>query len=177
MFDNIVVQIAVAVLILGYVGYTTFKSIKLYTEYKKNLPNFLNTHKDAKLFTDNPIWWIGTSVLAVFAFVMIFVTGQLETEQVFYFRLAYLAIVVIFVGLALETYVRKRVYLIDEGIYYIGKIYRFRMMANFEVRSGIVQNIRILMNDKEKLEVSKKMGVYINDAYDEWKKQKKGKRK
>ena len=68
-------------------------------------------------------------------------------------------------------------YLIDEGIYYIGKIYRFRMMANFEVRSGIVQNIRILMNDKEKLEVSKKMGVYINDAYDEWKKQKKGKRK
>ena len=65
MFDNIVVQIAVAVLILGYVGYTTFKSIKLYTEYKKNLPNFLNTHKDAKLFTDNPIWWIGTSVLAV----------------------------------------------------------------------------------------------------------------
>ena len=64
-----------------------------------------------------------------------------------------------------------------EGIYYIGKIYRFRMMANFEVRSGIVQNIRILMNDKEKLEVSKKMGVYINDAYDEWKKQKKGKRK
>lgn len=30
------------------------------------------------------------------------------------------------------------------------------MMANFEVRSGIVQNIRILMNDKEKLEVSKK---------------------
>lgn len=51
------------------------------------------------------------------------------------------------------------------------------MMANFEVRSGIVQNIRILMNDKEKLEVSKKMGVYINDAYDEWKKQKKGKRK
>ena len=165
VFDNIVVQIAVAVLILGYVGYTTFKSIKLYTEYKKNLPNFLNTHKDAKLFTDNPIWWIGTSVLAVFAFVMIFVTGQLETEQVFYFRLAYLAIAVIFVGLALETYVRKRVYLIDEGIYYIGKIYRFRMMANFEVRSGIVQNIRILM------------GVYINDAYDEWKKQKKGKRK
>ena len=81
---------------------------------------------------------------------MIFVTGQLETEQVFYFRLAYLAIAVIFVGLALETYVRKRVYLIDEGIYYIGKIYRFRMMANFEVRSGIVQNIRILMNDKEK---------------------------
>ena len=54
--------------------------------------------------------------------------------------------------------------MIDEGIYYIGKIYRFRMMANFEVRSGIVQNIRILMNDKEKLEVSKKMVVYINKA-------------
>ena len=97
MFDNIVVQIAVAVLILGYVGYTTFKSIKLYTEYKKKIYQiFLNTHKDAKLFTDNPIWWIGTSVLAVFAFVMIFVTGQLETEQVFYFRLAYLAIAVNF---------------------------------------------------------------------------------
>ena len=81
MFDNIVVQIAVAVLILGYVGYTTFKSIKLYTEYKKNLPNFLNTHKDAKLFTDNPIWWIGISALAGFSFVMIFVTWQFETLQ------------------------------------------------------------------------------------------------
>lgn len=177
VFDNIVVQLAVAVLILGYVGYTTFKSIKLYIEYKKNLPNFLSMHKEAKLFTDSPIWWIGTSILAVLAFAMVFITGQLETEQVFYFRLAYLAIAVIFVGLALETYVRKRVYLIDEGIYYIGKIYRFRMMANFEVRKGIVQNIRILMNDKEKLEVSKKMGVYINDSYDEWKKQKKGKKK
>lgn len=177
VFDNIVVQLAVAVLILGYVGYTTFKSIKLYVEYKKNLPNFLSMHKEAKLFTDSPIWWIGTSILAVLAFAMVFITGQLETEQVFYFRLAYLAIAVIFVGLALETYVRKRVYLIDEGIYYIGKIYRFRMMANFEVRKGIVQNIRILMNDKEKLEVSKKMGVYINDSYDEWKKQKKGKKK
>lgn len=177
VFDNIVVQLAVAVLILGYVGYTTFKSIKLYIEYKNNLPNFLSMHKEAKLFTDSPIWWIGTSILAVLAFAMVFITGQLETEQVFYFRLAYLAIAVIFVGLALETYVRKRVYLIDEGIYYIGKIYRFRMMANFEVRKGIVQNIRILMNDKEKLEVSKKMGVYINDSYDEWKKQKKGKKK
>ncbi len=177
VFDNIVVQLAVAVLILGYVGYTTFKSIKLYIEYKKNLPNFLSMHKEAKLFTDSPIWWIGTSILAVLAFAMVFITGQLETEQVFYFRLAYLAIAVIFVGLALETYVRKRVYLIDEGIYYIGKIYRFRMMANFEVRKGIVQNIRILMNDKEKLEVSKKMGVYINDSYDEWKKQKKGRKK
>ena len=69
----------------------------------------------------------------------------------------------------------KECNLIDEGIYYIGKIYRFRMMANFEVRSGIVQNIRILMNDKEKLEVSKKMGVYINDAYDEWKNKRKEK--
>lgn len=177
MFDNIVVQIAIAVLLLGYVGYTTYKSLKLYMEYKKNLPNFLSTHKDAKLFTDNPAWWIGTSILAILAFAMIFITGQLETEQVFYFRLAYLAISIIFIGLALETYVRKRVYLIDEGIYYIGKVYRFRMMANFVARNGIVQNIRILMNDKEKLEVSKKMGVCISDAYDEWKKQKKGKRK
>lgn len=177
MFDNIVFQGALALLILGYVGYTTYKSIDLFMQYKKNLSNFLETHKDAELFTDNPLWWIFTSILAIFAFVMIFITGKFETEQIFYFRLAYLAIAIIFVGLALETYVRKRVYIMDEGIYYVGKVYRFRMMANFEVRKGIVQNIRILMNDKEKLEVSKKMGVRINDAYDEWKKHKKGKKK
>lgn len=177
MLDNIVIQLVITVVLVGYVSYTTYKSVRLFMEYKKNLPNFLSTHKDAKLVTDNPIWWYGTGLMAILAFVMVFVTSIWQTEQVYYFRLAYLCISIIFVGLALETFVRKRVYLFEDGIYYVGQVYRYRMMANFEVRKGIVQNIRILMNNKEKLEVSKKMGVVINDAFDVWKKSKKEKKR
>lgn len=177
MFDNIVVQVAVSVILVGYVGFTTYKSLKTFITYRKQLPDFLKLHKDASLYTDSPLWWILTSAAAGLALFMVYFTGVLETSQIYFYRLAYLCIAIIFLGLAMETYVRKRVYLIDEGIFYVDRIYRYRMMAHFEVRKGIVQNIRILMNDKETIEVSKKMGTKIRDAKDAWKKQKKDKKR
>lgn len=177
MLNSTIMKVAITLILIGYVSYTTFKSITLFITYKKSLPNFLETHKDAELYTDSPLWWIVTSLLSILSLVMAVVTQMYPTDQAYYFTLAYVAIAIIFVGLAFETYVRKRVYLTDDGIYYVGKVYRYRMMVNFEAKKSFIKNIRILMNDKEKIEVSKKMGLKIKEAHDLWKKNKKEKRR
>lgn len=177
MSNNIIFSVIVAVIVIGYVCYTTFKSVKTFIDYKKNLPEFLKLHKDAQLFTDTPLWWIITGGLAIFSLVMVFFIDHIETKQIFWYRTAYLAIAIVFLGLALETYVRRRVYIVEEGVYYVDKLYRYRMMAHFELRKGIVKNIRILMNDKESIELSKKMGTKIQEGHKEWKLRKKAKKK
>ena len=59
---------------------------------------------------------------------------------------------------------------VDEGTF------RFRSIVNFEQRGTFFRVVRVLMNDGQKVVVSRKMGMQLSDAYDAWKARKKTKR-
>lgn len=179
--ENTLVKALVAVAIIAYTGYTTFKSIRLFLTFNSKKKSFLEAHKDAQLYRDSQFWYIGAALLTIASFVCAFlsytVPAMSNGKDPFYFVLAYFCIGIVFAGLAFETYVRKRVYFFDEGIFYVDKIYRYRIMMNFEARKSLVQNVRILMAGGEKIEVSKKMGLMIEDKVRARKADKKNKKK
>ena len=181
IMDNIVVKIVIALILVGYTSFTTSKSIRLFMTYESKKKNFLEVHKDDELYTDSKLWYIGAALLTVIAFVMAvlsyFMPELSNGKDPFYFVLAYFCIGIVFAGLAFETFVRKRVYLFEDGIFYVDKIYRYRAMMNFEARKGIVRNIRILIAGGEKFEVSKKMGLLIESRARAHKEEKKNKKK
>ena len=178
MMESLWVKLIVGLIFVGYTGYTTFKSIRLYVTFKKKFENFKEVHKDYTLYVDNQILWIASGILSGFSLSMAFYCLKNPVEQQFYVVMAYLCIGIVFVGLAFETYVRKRCFFIEEGIFYVEKIYRFRMMIRFEQRKrSLFKNIRIMMADGEKFEVSHKLGLKLEECSKTRRAKKKSKQK
>lgn len=177
--DALWVKLVVGLIFVGYTGYTTYKSIRLFVTFQKKFANFKEVHKKYTLYVDNGFLWIASGVLAGFSFVMAFYCyANTTVDQRFYVVLAYFCIGIIFVGLAFETYVRKRCFFIEEGIFYVEKIYRFRMMIRFEQRKrSLFKNIRIMMADGEKFEVSHKLGLKLEECSKTRRAKKKSKQK
>lgn len=178
MMDNLLVMIAVSIIFIGYTSYTTYKSISLYVTFKKKLAEFMVAHKDATLYKDGQLFYWLSGVLAAFAFSMVYVSYKYPSDpsQVYYVCMAYFCIGIIFVGLGFETYVRKRAYLIDEGMFYVDRIYRYRMMIKFEQSGMFVKRIRVLMANGDKIEISKKFGLFLDEKVSQRKKYKKDKK-
>ncbi len=179
MMNEMWVKLVVGLIFVGYTSYTTYKSIRLFITFQKKFSNFKEVHKDYTTYIDNKILCIASGVLAGFSFVMAYYCFiHPENEQQFYVVMAYLCIGIIFVGLAFETYVRKRCFFIEEGIFYVDKIYRFRVMVRFEQKKrSLFRNVRVLMADGEKFEVSHKLGVKLEECAKTRRSKKKNKQK
>lgn len=179
MMDNIIAKIIVALIFVGYTGYTTYKSIKLFVDYKKAYGEFKIAHKNAEFYSDGILFTVLSAILSGFSLFMTFFsyTHPANNGQEFYYCMAYFCIAIIFIGLAFETYVRKRAYFIEDGMFYVDKIYRYKMMMKFEEKGILIKNIRVLMAGGETLGMSKKMAILVSDKKDARKKLKKERKK
>lgn len=177
MMDSMITKIVVAAIFIGYTGYTTFKSINVFLTFRKKFANFKEVHKEYELYLDSKYMSIICSVLAIVGFGMAAYSATHQTDQQFYFVMTYFCIGIIFVGLAFETYVRKRCFFVEEGIFYVDKIQRFRVMVKFEQRKrSLFRNVRVLMADGEKFEVSHKLGLLLEEKTKNRRKAKKNKK-
>ncbi len=177
MMDNMWVKIVVSLIFIGYTSYTAYKSVKLYVDFQKKSKEFLVGHKDATLYKDTQlIFWL-SGIFAAVSFCMAYVGYKYPSDQnqVFYICMAYFCIGIVFIGLSFETYVRKRAYLFEEGMFYVNKIYRYRMMMKFEESGAITRRIGILMANGDRIELSKKFGTFVKEKVDQRKKYKKDK--
>lgn len=166
--NNLPAQIILGLLFVGYTGYTTVQSILLFLRHQKAKQEIENM----ELMHDSYLWPIFSGCLAVVSFVTMFFV-----KEGYYFQLAYGCLSIIFLGLAFETLVRKRIWFGSEAFFYVDKTVRYRSILSYEMRNGLVRNIRILLASQEKLEVSKKMGRAIQKHQNEWKKEKKTRKK
>lgn len=180
--NNIVIKVAIGLLFVGYTGYFTVKSFLLNKKYYQELEQFKNTHKHAEEYDESKKWVIITSLMAVVSFIICFFApqaGGAPEDQIYYFQVAYGALGIMFLGLALETNVRKRIWFADDGFFFVEKYYRYRMIVHYNDKKsmGFFRNTEVLMGNTDKLDVSGKMGDQIKEREAQWKKNKKQKKR
>lgn len=177
--NNTILLTVITMILAGYVGYTTYQSIRLYIDSNNKLKDFLKQEKNAEKISDSPLWTILCIVLSVGSLIMSIVSGNIsgaEPGQIIYYRIAYVAICLLFAGLAFETVVRKRVYVTKDGFFHVDKKYRFRSIKEFVEKKGIFKNYQIVFNDSNLIEVSKNIGQQLEQRKDKWRKEKKEKK-
>ena len=146
---------------------------------KKEFENFKNSHKHYETVVDGGYWvWIIVA-MAVVAFVFMFMAPTLaKNGQTYYYYLAYGCIGLIFLGLAIDSYVRRRIYFTEDGFFFDDTYYRYRMLANFEFKNGVItHNCTVLMSNRDKIVVTKKMGELLQEKQKAFKKAKKERHK
>lgn len=177
--NNIFFKIVVGVVLVGYMAFIFYQSLKGGLAYKKEFENFKNSHKHYETMVDGG-YWVGVMVaMAVLAFVLMFMASKLASNgQTYYYYLAYGCIGLVFLGLAIDSYTHRRIYFTEEGFFFEDTYYRYRMLANFEFKNGIVaRNCNVLMSNRDKIVVTKKIGEALQERQKAFKKAKKERRK
>ncbi len=95
--NNIFFKIVVGVVLVGYMAFIFYQSLKGGLAYKKEFENFKNSHKHYETMVDGG-YWVGVMVaMAVLAFVLMFMAPKLASNgQTFYYYLAYGCIGLVF---------------------------------------------------------------------------------
>ena len=180
MANNIWFKIVVGVVLVGYMAFILYQSIKGGIAYKKEFENFKNSHKHFETIVDGAWWAWLMLAMAIVAFVLMFMAPKLSSRptEVYYYYLAYGCIGLVFLGLAIDSYTHRRIHLTEDGFFYEDKYYRFRMVANFEFKNGIIsRNCEVLMSNRDKLTVTKKIGLILQEKQKAFKKAKKERHK
>ena len=99
-----------------------------------------------------------------------------DIQELYWYRVAYISLILIFVGLIFDGLSKRRMILSHDAFQVDEGTFRFRSIVNFEQRGTFFRVVRVLMNDGQKVVVSRKMGMQLSDAYDAWKARKKTKR-
>lgn len=178
--NNTWFRIVIGVVLVGYMAFVFYQSVKGALAYKREFEKFKESHKHYESYVDGSWWVIVMVIMAVLGFVLMFLAQNMTTDvsQVYYYRLAYGCIGLVFLGLALDSYVNRRAYLTEDGFFFSDKYYRYRMVASFEFKNGILaKNCRVLMSNRDEITVTKKLGQTLEQKQKEYKKAKKERRK
>ncbi|MBP3851870.1 MAG: hypothetical protein J6D36_04940 [Erysipelotrichaceae bacterium] len=179
MMNNTIIQWAVAALFIGYTGYSTFKSIKLLMTHRQKLEEFQNRFPHAELFDRSKSGMSVAIVLCLLCVVLYFTTDRfgVAQDQLFYYKLAYISLGIVFVGLIFESYVRQRMWFTEEGLFFVDTYYRFRMITDYEIQKSLMKNVKIVWGNKGDFIVSAKMAQEIRAREKAWKEQRKKNKK
>ncbi len=164
--NNIFFKIVVGVVLVGYMAFIFYQSLKGGLAYKKRnlktLKTHINTTKQWSMAAIGYGSWLRWFVLA---FVLMFMAPKLASNgQTYYYYLAYGCIGLVFLGLAIDSYTHRRIYFTEEGFFFQDTYYRYRMLANFEFKNGIVaRNCNVLMSNRDKIVVTKKIGEALQE--------------
>lgn len=171
------VQVLIGALFFGYTGYFSFKSYLLNKTYKEGLEKFKESHKHIEEFSESKKWVIISSIMTLMAVLSAVFADKFDvaSDQLVYYRIAYVALAIMFLGLALETNVRKRIWFSDDGFFFVDQYYRYRMIVHYNDKKslGVFRNSEVLMANKDKLSVSGKMADQIREREVQWKEKKK----
>ena len=173
--NNIWFKVIVGVILVGYMAFIFYQSLKGGIAYKKQFENFKNSHKHYETVVDGAYWvWVMVA-MAVLAFILMLMAPKLAKDgQIYYYYLAYGCIGLVFLGLSIDSYTHRRIYLTEEGFFFDDTYYRYRMIANYEFKNGIVtRNCTVLMSNRDKIVVTKKIGELLQTKQKEFKKAKK----
>ena len=163
--NNIFFKIVVGVVLVGYMAFIFYQSLKVGRAYNMVFENFNNSHKHIDTMVVGG-YWVGVMVaMAVLAFVLMFMAPKLASNgQTYYYYLAYGCIVLLFLGLAIDSYTLRRIYFTEEGFFFEDTYYRYRMLANFEFKNGVItHNCTVLMSNRDKIVVTKKIGEKLQE--------------
>lgn len=178
ILDQMVVRVVISLGLIAYVCFSAEKSIKNWMNYRKQVKEFYKDNKDVELYKESTFWWVGLGLLSLIGFAMAISASMfVKADELYYIRLAYFCLAIVFAGLAFDTYTRKRLYFSHDGFLFADGYFRFRSIMDIQQQNGLTRTSRILMVNSQKLIVSHKMAVMIDDHRLAWKKAKKVKKK
>lgn len=171
--NDTLIEIVIGVIVIGYLGFGTYKSLKRYLAYKTNLDTYTSRHKEASLWKLSPVLSILLAITDVVCIVIAIFVDKIYTQQVGYYRIIFIGFAVLMIGLIFESYMRRRVYFADDGFYFDGGAYRYRMITDFKIRKSIGRTVRVHFADNKTLDVPKAVGIKMEAMYQNYKEQKK----
>lgn len=175
---NSVFQWIISIGLILYVGYSTYKSVRGFVQYKKKSKAYLDTHKDAKQFFCG-VWQCVILVIMTIGCLGMAVAAPYfvsDDSQLLLYRVAYLCIAIVFAGLVAEMWIHRTIIFSQDGFFIGTQSYRYRMIITLEKRKGIIHNIKVLFQNGDVIEVSQKIGELIRERFNAFKAQKKEKK-
>lgn len=180
MINEPYIKITVTVVIIGYMVYLFWKNVQNFMKCQQARADFIRLHKkDELVFVNQQMLLCTILSFCILTLVIMFLLGDKMTadvQELYWYRVAYISLILIFVGLIFDGLSKRRMILSHDAFQVDEGTFRFRSIVNFEQRGTFFRVVRVLMNDGQKVVVSRKMGMQLSDAYDAWKARKKTKR-
>lgn len=180
MINEPYIKITVTIIIIGYMVYLFWKNVQNFMKCQKARTEFIRLHKkDELVFVNHQLILCVILSLCIAVLVIMFMLGDKMTtdiQELYWYRVAYISLILIFVGLIFDGLSKRRMILSHDGFQVDEGTFRFRSIVNFEQRGTFFRVVRVLFNDGKKVIVSRRMGMQLSDAYDVWKARKKTKK-
>lgn len=177
--SNAVLQVIIMVIVILYCAYMLYSSLRLYKKDKAGAAEYMTVHPEARRVSLS-IWqaWLLVG-MGVLCFALVFFGNIItpEGQQVWMYQLTYFALGLVFLGLSLDVWLHRRLLLSNDGFFYAGDTYRFRMILNMEEKRGIFKNVKLNLANGHELEMANRVGMTVREDWLTWKEKKKEKRK
>lgn len=182
IFSSTALQWIIGIVLIGYVAYITYRSIQTYVQNKKLSEEFRNTHKEYDTYTFHMYMVYLMGCLSVLCLVLGFLTGSISQltvpkDQVFYYRLAYVGLAIVFFGQIFESKIRRTILFTQEGMFYVDKYYRFRMITSYEEKQGSISRTSKVHVGSDELQLPHQMALEVQSREKAWKAAKKAAKK
>ncbi len=179
MFNSNALQWVIAIILIGYVTYNAYRSIKVFGKYKKLSAEFKRNHT-CETYGFHMYMVYLLLVFAALCLLLGYLTGNVfaaPKDQLFYYRLAYVGLAIVFVGQFFESMARRTILFAEDGMFYVDTFYRFRMITSYEEKQGsISRQSRVLIGGDE-IVLPHAMAVEIQNRESAWKAAKKAAKK
>ncbi len=180
MFTSTALQWIIAILLIGYVTYSSYRSIQIYLKYKKEAQAFKSNHSNCEVYSFHMYMVYVMLGLTALCIVLACITGSaLNTpkDQLFYYRLAYIGLAIVFIGQFFESSARRTILFSEDGMFYVDKFYRFRMITSYEEKQGSISRQSRVRIGSDELQLPHGMAVEIQNREKAWKANKKAAKK
>lgn len=152
------------------------QNVRLFIANQKVRKEYLETHKDGYTMVNHyTLALILFLSIALIGIVSVFVLDK-HTKNDSYTCVALVMLAIICVGMALDSVVKRRAIVDKDGFVFEKAYYRYRSILSMNPMKSMIKNVDILTVEQQHVIVSKKMGAYLQDCYQKWKKRKKNKK-
>lgn len=168
------------VLVIGFAAYTIYylwKVIQFVWLSRKARQKYYEQYGKEGAREVNQFWgWtIGYSALIIYSLYSAF-TIDTSIEQAEWFRMAFLFVAMILLGQMLVAIVKRSAIIGPNAIVVEDAVIPWKSVLNLEPKKRGLQRIVELQTTQGKYTLSRKMGMTVHEAYEEWRRAKKEKK-
>ena len=167
----VILQFIICIVLVAYGIYTIYHSIQLIRGHKADVEKFKTLYPDCKVYKTGMNMAIFLVALGIFGFIMAFTAVKYarDMKEVLIFQVTYLGVGVVFIGLAIESYLKQVIYMSETNFYCVGTTYKFRNIQKIENAGSIFKKKDIYFQNGEYLRIPEKLGKHVEEAHKNWK--------
>jgi hypothetical protein len=159
-------------MLLGFVVFTLYQSIKKHKQCKTIRSEFLEKHQNVRKFDYTKKWNVFFVLLAIAALIMAGISQP--EEDVVLFKLLFVWISIMSISYILENDMRRKLFVIDDGFLYDTNYYRFRSVDKCEKKRS---SAHMHLFDGDDLDLPVIVANKVTEELGEWKLRKKDKKR